>query len=438
MPEIMVKPRNHTGGSNDDFVGMRFVSDSKKPFVEAIFPLGYHYKTVGANSKSENFKSKENQDALKKELYSLLGIIKKYSRNDDGALEGTSSQTDEFPFDAYITIIKAFMQYGYYIESDIRYKNAMMGKINWKRTINRIKPQIQDDSSIYTEFIVRHNEKKTDGLITLIHEWCVDEAFSKLGWLFTPFNPHKPRFSISDDKKERAYFIRVIQESLRATFNDRYKLLFNAMIQMLKSTHATKKNAFFYGTTHFHTVWENLIDWSFGIGNKKKRNYLPPAEWHFIESIGQNKRNKLLPDTIMLDGYDVFVLDAKYYSFIENYNVPSAADINKQIAYGKYAYEDKATKNDPNATVYNAFIIPYDFERNPHNLPIQDDANYFYIGCAALTDEDGNPKGKETYDRILGILLDTKWLMQNANKVETVELVEFIRDIKAITKQYSE
>ena len=111
MARMLIIPRNHTGGNNDVFVGMRFVSTNSKPLVYAVFPLGYHY-------------SVDDQSALRRELYSLLKMIKRYSKNDSGNLEGMRVQKSEFPFNAYITIIKAYMKYGYYSESESRFQRA--------------------------------------------------------------------------------------------------------------------------------------------------------------------------------------------------------------------------------------------------------------------------------------------------------------------------
>lgn len=311
MAEVQIEPRNHTGGNNDDFVGMQFESKDGVAVVRAIFPHGYKHS------------DKENQPALKKELFSLLSMINRYSRNAGQDLFKAREQTIDFPFDAYITIIRAFMQYGYYIESETKHKKAVMGKISWKRTIEAVKPLIKDNSPIYTDFIIRKNEKKTDKLISLIHEWCVFEAFHKLGWIFTVFKPHKPRLQVKSENK--SYYISIIQDLLKETFNDRNRSLFNAMIAMLKLARAEDKNTFFFGTTHFHTIWENLVDLTYGISDKQKREYFPPAKWNFIW--GKTKTNLLLPDTIMLtdDDTEIFVLDAKYYSFVWNFSVPAAA-----------------------------------------------------------------------------------------------------------------
>ncbi len=404
MAEVFIIPRNHTGGTNDDFVGMKFGSRDGKAVVDAIFPHGYKHS------------DKNNQEALKRELYSLLGTIKRYSRNAGQELHGTHGQTVDFPYDAYITIIKAFMQYGYYIESEIKYTSASVGNINWKRTIVAIKPLVQNNSPIYTDFIIRRNEKKTDKLISLIHEWCVYEAFEKLGWIFTAFNPHKPVLKITDDTKP--YFISVIRDTLKTTFNDRNKLLFNAMIAMLKFERSEHMNAFFLGTTHFHTVWENLIDITYGISDVEKREYFPPARWHFAN--GRTGENRLLPDTIMQvdDSDEIFVLDAKYYSFALNFSVPAASDINKQITYGEYARKKKQK------AVYNAFIIPYDFDGDPQGFWTGKIDEYAYIGYAVMEDINGN----ETHEKVLGILIDTKWIIESVGNIKRIGLAKFIKD----------
>ena len=99
MADIRIEPRNHTGGNNDDFVGMQFGSRDGDAVVGAIFPHGYRHSDKG------------NQAELKKELFSLLCAIKQHSKNAGQELHGTHGQTTDFPFDAYIHVIKAFMQY---------------------------------------------------------------------------------------------------------------------------------------------------------------------------------------------------------------------------------------------------------------------------------------------------------------------------------------
>jgi hypothetical protein len=420
MPDVSINPKNHIGCDGDVFVGMKFVSkdDGKSSSVEAIFPLGYRHS------------GKDNKGELKKELYALLCTIKRHSKNKDDNLNRTKTDTEkkEFPFDAYIAVIRDFMQYGYYIEREIKYKRSPLGKINWKRTIAQVRPIIQDDGSpIYTDFVIRQTTKKNDNLISLIHKWCVYEAFTTFGWLFTTFNPHESTLKIGDDNKN--YFISIIHDSLKSTFNDRNRTLFKAMIAMLRYGGVGGKEPFFYGTTHFHTVWEGLIDTFYGIPKSEKRKFFPGAEWCFLGTNKPIPASSIRPDTIMLpngDAGEVFVLDAKYYYFTEDEkHVPAASDINKQVEYGAYAAQK--TKR----TVYNAFLMPYDFKRDQQELKSSvKKYPYIYIGYARFVKEEmptEKPKRElESYELVLGILIDAKWLMENIGKIDKKELADFI------------
>lgn len=402
MAYVEIAPRNHTNKDNDNFVGMCFSNAGKKEngTVEAIFPLGYGID--------------HNQVKLRKDLLFLLSTINKNSNTNKAEILSFQKESDDFPFSAYITIIQMFMQNGYYIENEIKFQQSQNGKIDWKRTIDNIKPIIQENNVVYPDFIIRKTSPNNNNMISLIHEWCVFEAFETIGWLFTPFNPRKPKLKITDNKE---YFACIIQETLKTTFNDKNKRLFNAMLSMLLFKRNENTNSFFLGTTHFHTVWENVINKTFGIPDKKA--YLPPAKWTFND--GRVKSNDLYPDTIMLNEKEIFVLDAKYYSFIGNaQNVPAASDINKQITYGNYIA--KKFKND---YVFNAFLIPYNFLTDPHELGTRKcEERYFYIGHASL-EELSSKDYKQSH--VLGILVDTRWLLENAGKIDKRDLANFIK-----------
>jgi hypothetical protein len=405
---MKINIRNIQREDNDDFIGIKLISsDEKSGVVEAIFPLGYHLDDL-------------SDDDKKKEIYSLLCLIKKYNKSDNlSNIHTASAVEDDFPFYAYITIIKLFMTMGYYTDTEIQYRTDSKGKINWKKTIKNIKPIVQDDSVLFTKFIVRNNHLNSDNIISKIHEWCVFEAFEKFGWLWTSFTPKKP---ILDCLKNPKYYISILKTELSKTFNDKKKELFTACISILEYRRNNNSQGFYFGTTHFNTVWEGLVDNAYGIPKTDKEQYFPPAKWSFVDALKYlEKENTLHPDTIMdIGDGNIFVLDAKYYSFMLNpHSLPSAADINKQVRYGAYAKQIDETK-----TVYNAFIIPYDFTTNRYNLDINDKP-YAFIGKAYLVNNTETDID-ETYKKVLGILVDTKWLIQNVSKADKTELAEFI------------
>jgi len=467
--DFPIKPaRNHSNRKTDDdqFVGIKFVPPildvsktgrieksniettifNAKTQIEPIFPLGFDHTD---NGKKVDYT--KNQDFLKDRLYLLIKLIDQYGKNDDGDLEGSYEDESDFPLGAYTTIIRTFIQNGYYIEKEVKYKNAIPGKINWKRTISNVRPLIQNSSPIYTNFVVRVNENKYDNLISLIHEWCVYVAFIRFGFLFmTNFTPQLPTLSTNEIYENKEYFVSVVQDSLKSTHNDKNKLLFSAMIAMLGEKKIDMSMPFFLGTRSFLTVWEKLIDSSYGISGDNRKSFQPPARWYYKtfanpdfkplwkdESKNEESAGHLYPDTIMLlDDYEdeVFVLDAKYYN-IRNGNKPGASDINKQITYGGFAkHVMEKTLKKKNASVYNAFLIPYDFFILKEDLNDQFQENYFYFGYAKMTQPDEliskTQKKDETHDLVLGILIDTKWLMEkegHIDKKEQLELADFIK-----------
>ncbi|MCK9575157.1 MAG: LlaJI family restriction endonuclease [Clostridia bacterium] len=439
MRNIPIEPKNHTNKDNDNFVGMRFSYAKKDSQIEAIFPLGYDFL---ANIQNKiDFQDSDNQKQLKKELYYLLKIIRQYSNSKFDSLLGQSYTEESFPFDAYITIIEMFMQYGYYIENEITYQKTSLGKINWKRTISQVKPMFQDDSIIYLDFITRKNKKRIDNLITYIHEWCVFEAFSKFGFLFTEIKTKKPSLEINEDNKN--IFETVLQNELAQTFNDKNKLLFSSMLAMLRLNKSKGNQPFFFGTTNFHHVWENVIDGCFGVQKEEKKKYYPPAQWILNNKL-KDKENNLIPDTVMRSSNnnrkELFLLDSKYYAFENFQYLPGASDINKQIAYGDYAYKLEMEDENENIPIFNAFLIPYNFRKDTINFGTKnkidnlsqtniDESHFFFIGYAELKDE--TKKNHLKHERVLGILVDTKWLLKqavNANKKSNIEsLSEFIK-----------
>lgn len=85
-----------------------------------------------------------------------------------------------------------------------------------------------------------------------------------------------------------------------------------------------------YGTYRFEYVWEKMIDKVLGIENKA--DYFPKTTWY----VNDNRYNNasLEPDTIMLYGKDVYVLDAKYYKYGvtgKTWDLPEFTSINKQL-----------------------------------------------------------------------------------------------------------
>lgn len=402
---IRDKCKVNTNMEADTFVGIQCEDNS----FSVHFPLGYHIS--------------ESDKELRKDILLLMSTIALTVGRKDSEIKESAVEYNhtDFPFQAYLTVIYDFYARGYFIENEVQYQISKKGKIDWNRTIKSQKPYVQDNDVFYLDFVTKKNTINENELITLIHEYCVYEAFSKIGWLFTISMPKEPRI-----KYNQKLFRSVVREKMMHTYNDKNKLLFRSMLAIIDCQgDSNSLKDYKYGTYRFEYVWERLIDRVFGIDGKDK--YYPKTTWNIdgidFDVIENIENASLRPDSIMIYNGDIYVLDAKYYKYGQYRNpafLPKSTDINKQITYGEYIAEQKKFKDihGENYKVYNAFLMPFNSNKAEHMIR---------IGSAS-----GNWKQNEkTYEHVQGILVDVKHLMKigvRSDKDEIARLAQLIYD----------
>lgn len=138
-----------------------------------------------------------------------------------------------------------------------------------------------------------------------------------------------------------------------------------------------------------------------------------------------------MPDTIMIYNGKYYILDAKYYKYGWTGNpahLPNGSSINKQITYGEYLEKYKNVDTD---SLFNAFIMPYNMAKNHFKLT----SVVGNIG-EAVGDWRYN---KKYYERIQGIVMDTRYLMYHYSgntmkeKIVLAECIEVVFGNKEIT-----
>lgn len=403
---IRDKCRVNTNFENDVFVGIK----CEEGEFSVNFPLG--------------FSVAEDDKELRRDIILLMTTIASTTGKRESEIsEGNSKNSEEqFPFQSYISVIYDFCSRGYYKEREVQYNVSKKGKIDWNKTIKTQRPFIQNNEVFYLDFITKKNLINENEMITLIHEYCVYEAFSKIGWLFTSAMPELPKI-----KFNKRIFRMVLIDKYTHTFNDKNKALFKAMLEMVDyvGNDSAEKN-YKYGTYRFEYVWETLIDRAFGI--KNKYDYYPKTSWTIggisYDTQEEFDNSSLRPDTIMLCNGNVYVLDAKYYKYGEMRAqgfLPKSTDINKQITYGEYIAEQEKFKiiHGDNYKVFNAFLMPFNAKKNGANSCMVN------IGYAC-----GNWKNNvKEYEKVHGILVDVKYLMKMGAGEEadqTIKLAECI------------
>lgn len=183
-------------------------------------------------------------------------------------------------------------------------------------------------------------------------------------------------------------------------------------------------NNYRYGTYRFEYVWEKMIDKVFGIENKA--DYFPKTTWYVNSDRYDNA--SLEPDTIMVYGSNVYILDAKYYKYgitSKVWDLPESTSINKQITYGEYVAHEQKFKaiHGNDMKVFNAFLMPFDslnseYKGNPEMIK---------TGVAVSNWKDNS----DEYQKIQGVLIDVKSLMNISVRQDMKEIEKLAKLIES-------
>ena len=394
----------NTNGEGDRFVGVRLDTDT----ITVHFPIGYEL----SNTEAE----------VRNDIMNLIQVLSEFTTKTERLIstnKSNSVESVEFPIHAYRYVIEYFFSIGgkYYTETDVVYKTSSKGNQDWSKTFKKQSPLVYQKNGvnnlIYTNFTVRTSTPNDQKLITQINRNCVYEAFQRLGWLYGPYVPEHPGITL-DSKTS----IVILRNKLANTNDDKKKQLFQSMLDMLTfMDNKTSDKELYYGTGEFEWVWEKLIDRAFGVRHKEE--YFPRAKWK-LKFCNDTETRPLMPDTIMIHDGKYYVLDAKYYKYGitgRSDHLPNGSSINKQITYGEYLDKYKQVNF---SLIYNAFIMPY--SKNSNLFGLHD--NVAHIGEATGDWKgEGRTDEQRTYERIQGIVIDTKYLMNNyLGNTETMKI----------------
>ena len=440
----------------DEFVGIR--CDGKQDGgLSILFPLGY----FASDEELRGLPEEELRECVVN-LFDVLSDSQLTGLQNSSieTLDAIEPEKSSFPMQAYLFILRDYMDRGYFCEREVEYQQGANGKINWGRTIKQTQPVLCDGNVMYLNPIARKTNSNEDGLITLVHKFCAHEAASKIGFIFGVE---------ADDENpldfDAEMFHGALLQKLSRTFNDHDSMLFRNMLSMveylekgLTEDFSTPKD-FYFGVNKFDAVWEKMVDSIFGnVANKTE--YDPHLKFvansiagnsagdvasnvagnaadkakcvdQTLESdgdTGESLRSTLRPDTIMaLDG-SVFILDSKYYKFgIKNSTqfLPGAESVCKQMAYAEYVENHMGIAPE---NIFNAFIMPYHAENA--SLPFGLENRGFIYGDWKNVDG-AKADGNRPYHKIACICLDMKSVMRNyrRNEIAQYALANVVKQI---------
>lgn len=124
----------------------------------------------------------------------------------------------------------------------------------------------------------------------------------------------------------------------------------------------------------------------------------------------------------------LFVIDAKYYKYGITYNpqhLPGTSSIQKQITYGEYIAENSPYDEDK---IYNAFVMPFEKENEAA-------LNYKLVSIAKA-DWKNYSSNTANYYYVLGVLLDTRYVVETYSKHNAKDIFELSELIQTSLKEY--
>lgn len=432
----------------DEFVGIR-CDGKQEGGLSILFPLGYFASDAAMRNLSE--------EELRECVVNLFDVLSDsrltgLQNSSIETLDAVEPEKSSFPMQAYLFILRDYMDRGYFCEREVEYQQGANGKINWGRTIKQTQPVLCDGNVVYLNPIARKTNSNEDGLITLVHKFCVHEAASKIGFIFGVE---------ADDENpldfDAEMFRSAMLQKLSRTFNDHDSMLFRNMLSMveylekgLTEDFSTPKD-FYFGVNKFDGVWEKMVDGIFGtvvdkteydphlkfVASNVAGNAADKAECvdQTLESdgdTGESLRSTLRPDTIMAFDGSVFILDSKYYKFgIKNSTqfLPGAESVCKQMAYAEYVENHMGIAPE---NIFNAFIMPYHAENA--SLPFGMETRGFIYGDWKVVSKKGDAEKKDVrekrpYHKIACICLDMKSVMRNysPNSDAQKQLAELVK-----------
>ncbi len=433
--------------SADEFVGIR----SKEGSVKIYFPAGYF--------QDDDEIKKITEDKLREAVLNLFAVLSDSSLSAENFQSSisrfpTDNSEVRFPMNAYLNVLRNYLDYGYYTEKEIIFKQGAQGKINWGRTIKTTRPIVSEGEKniLYLNPIARLTSHNENELITQIHKFCVHDASKRIGFIFGVEIQQEPTLDFDYN-----LFQSVLQAKISKTFNDRLLHLFGDLQRIVEyiahklTNDCSDADDFYFGVSKFAPIWEAMLDRIFGNlnPNESKSNFNPHCFWQFendsVKDADKYSKNTLRPDTIMRqknpDGTsEIFVLDAKFYSYgiiANNGTLPDSGSITKQIAYAEFIETNKDCGKKFGIEflhIYNAFLLPYHAKDIPDAKPYR----MKIFGTAHGEWKSIRAKSVRPYHQIVGIFLDVESVMKNYNssKVAQKELADLIR-FKSQTKLFT-
>lgn len=415
MKILIPKFEKATGKSGDSFIGIRVQNG------ELIFKY------------PETYRLDLNDDLRKQAMKIIASFSLTRQSSADDPFNSKTGDDYKIPLLSYLWLLNDYLTYHRYENREKHSSKGTKGKIDWRKTLKQ-NPYIQNYEPYYLNTYVFNRAQREDVIVD-VYRHCVIDSIKTIGWIYgVDIDEYLTEFSIPFNK---LLFINVLRNELSKTFDDVKRTRLMHMLNVIKglSEEEILSNEYTRGVDQYEHCYEAMLkNMLSNVDNIK--DFYPSANWTLETDKLTRKSSNLRPDIIMINHSNktAYVLDAKYYRFGTTFNrqdLPDSSSIQKQITYGEYIKKLKLK----GYSVYNAFIMPYDMSDQLANKK-GFTKTIEYVGMATTPWSDTNSSAVN--NRIVAILMDTKFLIDNWNAYNGQMVSELSQLIIDKTKSFQE
>ncbi len=389
-------------------------------YVGIIIIHNYVFKCFPKYIEESTDKGDFNKVRIDKVLKKIVPVLRKYNSRQERLFSATSLVGEkDFDFlSIAIFFLNDYLDNGFYYNEKHTLEINGGGEINWSKTIDETDPIVTDKGPVYIELYTEFTEVDNNDFFRRLHLYIVSYCAKLLGaaGLFDvlsidgDFDFDIDKDTLGDDD----FILDRIQREMSIQFVTKKQELLEKMYTFISQKNSLDKEyeLSLYGTTHFHTVWEDVcrdtldnqldielrhlpcqsrLDYSKlanslyqlhvddenlhrAIRRLKEihlNKFIEKPVWYVSGSTQKHESNKTyIPDLLQLyERKDVLyfnILDAKYRSIVLNNqslkNAPGVEEITKQYLYQLVFCDliNSYTFKNTHIKITNSFLFPGD------------------------------------------------------------------------------
>lgn len=403
MKYPIVKMTDNLELTGHDFVG---VSRNTEETIEITIPYGVDLPDLIDSNDLDNMKF------LKIYIKSIQKALS--SKSVKSTLEDVASGINNPA--AAVRIVNDYISYGEFIEFQEEENLSLNGKIDFRRTIEKIRPQYIDGSFVYDTYITKKKRVIHDSYVSLIQGNIINHFMQHGGDVL--FGT-KLKVNVKPVNLDSTVIIKLRRE-LEQTFNSRKQNVIRWMIEYLSGVDISSDNK---GKWQYamiaSSLWETMALAVFG--NQIKVNKSKYGKKYSFYSISKKSIIKTgsptQHDVIYEDQDNIFIIDAKMYG---NQN----SLLTEEVLGKQFGYYKEAKIKEPSKRIINILLLP--------TIPEKHETEGF---CDYII-EDPHVSATDDPDRIVFVykcsanemIKDYYYSRKKSNKIIT-EFEKFIMDV---------